>query len=621
MNKFCLSVIGILVAICCLAADNVVVDNIRYTLQKNNTLSCAAANKGALVDVVIPDNVRLNGIDYYVGSVERDGFRKCKSLKSIDLPNTIKRIGSNAFEDCKNLESVIMPDDAQAVINPGTYGYGRQGIFKGCVKLSNVSGHEVPYPRYVIYDAFYDCTEVPFYNTILAEGSANLTARTFQSADFTSFASSRLKKAVEEWQVRKPYETIAQWENRVDEASRKAMIDETIATLKHEYVSKYAPRSLRGKIGDYVRDFEFFPIELGGSLGSVYASVPIGDSQIFKSSWSDVVIEPVYGVMDGNIAVLSCKFLLNGKEYTSARSYAEDDFTPMALNIAPLSAVKEYEQLAQSEGSKVSTKQFVPDVVDIDIPETDVVNSLTFAVIIGNENYQRVANVDFAANDAKVFARYCKRTLGIPETNIRTYYDATYGDMVAAMRDIKDIASAYDGKIKVMLYYAGHGVPDESNRNAYILPVDASGTDMDACYPLNKLYEELGSLNAESVIAFVDACFSGSLRGDGMLASARGIRLRPRDIQTTGNLVVLSAASGDQSALPYNEKGHGIFTYYLLDKLNSTRGDVNIGELCDYITTEVARQSVVVNRKLQTPTVKYSPMLVNDWRSIRLVQM
>lgn len=426
MNKFCLSVIGILLLICCWAADNVVVDNIRYTLQKDNTLRCAAANKDALVDVVIPDNVRLNGIDYYVGSVERDGFRKCKNLKSIDLPNTI------------------------------------------------------------------------------------------------------------------------------------------------------------------------------------------------KISWSDVVIEPVYGVMDGNIAVLSCKFLLNGKEYTSARSYAEDDFTPMALDIAPLSAVKEYEQLAQSEGTKTAAKQFVPDVVDLDIPQTDAVSNRTFAVIIGNENYQRVANVDFAANDAKVFARYCGRTLGIPETNIRTYYDATYGDIVAAMRDIKDIASAYDGKIKVMLYYAGHGVPDESNRNAYILPVDASGTDMDACYPLNKLYDELGSLNAEFVVAFIDACFSGSLRSDGMLASARGIRLRPRDLQVTGNLVVLSAASGEQSALPYDEKGHGIFTYYLLDKLNSTRGDVNIGELSDYITTELARQSVVVNRKLQTPTVKHSPALVNDWRTMKI---
>lgn len=618
MKRHILFVFYTVTALWGFAADNVVVDNIKYTLQKDNTLKCAAADKNAMVDVVIPEIVRLNGIDYYVASVDREGFRKCKNLKTVELPNTVKKIGINAFNDCKNLETAIMPDNADAEIFSGTYGYGRQGIFKGCVKLANVSGHEIPYPRYLIYDAFYDCTEVPFYNTILAEGSANLTARTFQPDSFSSFASARLKRAVEDWQLRKPYETIAQWENRVNDASRKSMIDETIATLKHEYAGKYAPRSVRGKLGDYVRDFEFFPVELGSTLGTVYASVPVSDSKGFKAAWPDVVITPVYGIMDDNIAVLSCKFAVNGKEYASARSYAEDDFTAMALNIAPLSAVREYELLAQSEGGNNTSKQFTPDAVDLNIPVSDKVNDRTFVVIIGNENYQRVAHVDFAANDAKVFAKYCERTIGVPQTNIRAYYDATYGDIVAAMRDIKDVASAYDGKIKVILYYAGHGVPDEANRNAYILPVDASGSDIDACYPLDKLYEELGSLDAELVVAFVDACFSGSLRGDGMLASARGIRLRPRDIQATGNLVVFSAASGDQSALPYDEKGHGIFTYYLLDKLNSTQGDVSIGELSDYVTAEVAKQSVVVNRKLQTPTVKYSPALVNDWRALKI---
>lgn len=612
--SFCLAAFALLGAY----AAEVVVDNIKYTLQRDNTLKCAAANKNALVDVIIPEIVRLNGIDYYVGKVENDGFRKCKNLKSIELPNTVRIIGLNAFNDCRNLETVVMPDEAEALIFSGTYGYGRQGIFKGCVKLVNVSGHDIPYPRYVVYDAFFGCKEVPFYNTILTEGSANLTARTFQTDNFTSFASARLKKAVEAWQLRKPYETVAQWESRVNNESRKAMIDETIATLKHEYVSKYASRSLRGKLGEYVRDFQFFPVELGGNLGTVYASVPEVDAKEFRAGWGDVVIVPVYGVMDDNLAVLSCKFSVNGKEFLSARSYAEDDFTTLALNIAPLSAVKEYEQLAQKDGVKPSAKQFTPDAVDLTIPVSSEVNDRTFVVVIGNENYQRVAPVDFAANDARVFAKYCERTLGVPESNIRTYYDATYGDLVAAISDVKDIASAYDGKIKVLLYYAGHGVPDDSNRNAYIMPVDASGSDVEACYPLNKLYDELGSVNAELVVAFVDACFSGSLRGDGMLASARGIRLRPRDIQATGNLVVLSAASGDQSALPFDEKGHGIFTYYLLDKLNSSQGDVSLGELSDYITTEVSRQSVVVNRKLQTPTVKYSPALVNDWRSLKI---
>lgn len=617
MGKY-LFILFAAISICAHAADNVVVDHIRYTLQKDNTLKCAADNKDALVDVVLPEIVRLNGIDYYVTRVDREGFRKCKNLKTIELPNTVKHIGINAFNDCKNLESAVMPDEAEAAIFSGTYGYGRQGIFKGCTKLTTVSGHDIPYPRYLIYDAFHDCKEVPFYNTILTEGSANLTARTFKTAGFTDFASSRLKRSVEEWQLRKPYETVAQWENRVNDASRKAMIDETLATLKHEYIEQNAPHSPRGKLGDYVRDFEFFPVKLGGNFGTVYAAVPYSDSQQFKAAWQDAVISPVYGVMDDNLAVLSCKFIVNGKEYPSARSYAEDDFAPLALNIAPLSAVKEYEQMAQSDDLKNKSKKFTPDVIDLNIPQSDISNNRMFAVIIGNENYQRVAPVEFAANDAKVFAKYCERTLGIPQQNIRTYFDATYGDIIAAMRDIKDIASAYDGDIKVMVYYAGHGVPDESNRNAYILPVDATGSDLEGCYSLGKLYEELGSLNAELVVAFVDACFSGSLRGDGMLASARGIRLRPRELQASGNLVIVSAASGEQSALPYEEKGHGIFTYYMLQKLNESNGDVNLGELSDYITTEVARQSVVMNHKLQTPTVKFSPSLTDNWRELKI---
>ncbi|MCM1336372.1 MAG: caspase family protein [Candidatus Amulumruptor caecigallinarius] len=602
-----------------MSADNVTEDNIRYTLRKDNTLQCAAADKSKLVDVVIPEIVRLKGIDYYVSMVENEGFRNCKNLRSIELPNSVKRIGINAFYDCANLETAVMPDDAEAAIFKGTYGYGRQGIFKGCVKLATVSGHEVPYPRYLVYDAFYNCSETPFYATILSEGSANLTAKTSVSAGFTQFASARLKKTVEDWQLRKPYETVAQWESRVNDTSRQTVIDETLATLRHEYVSGHSPRTVRGKLGDYVRDFEFFPVTLGGNLGTVYASVPAAEAAEFSRGWNNATLTPKYGVMDDNIAVLSCTFTVNGKEYQTVRSYAEDDFTAMAIGITPLAAVKDYELLAAADTSpKASAKTFTPDDVDLNIPRNAGVNDRTFAVIIGNENYQRVAPVDFAANDARVFAKYCEHTLGIPATNIRTYFDATYGDLVAAVRDINEISTAYQGDIKVMLYYAGHGVPDDSNRNAYILPVDASGSDMDACYPLNKLYDELGSLDAHQVVAFVDACFSGSLRGEGMLASARGIRLKPRDIQTTGNLVVISAASGDQSALPYDEKGHGIFTYYMLRKLNDSSGDISLGDLSDYVSEEVARQSVVVNRKLQTPTVKYSPALTDTWRDLKL---
>ena len=223
-------------------------------------------------------------------------------------------------------------------------------------------------------------------------------------------------------------------------------------------------------------------------------------------------------------------------------------------------------------------------------------------------------------NDARIFAKYCERTLGIPESNIRTYYDATFGDILAAMDDIKNITDAFDGKVNVIFYYAGHGMPDESNRNAFIIPIDATGTQPEACYPLSRLYAQLGELKANSVVAFIDACFSGSLRGDGMLASARGIKIKPRDIPAEGNLVVLSAASGDQTAFPYHEKGHGLFSYYLIKKLNESKGEATLGEIADYVSSNVSQQAVVVNKKPQTPGVKSSAGLGDSWRDFRLLR-
>jgi len=83
-------------------------------------------------------------------------------------------------------------------------------------------------------------------------------------------------------------------------------------------------------------------------------------------------------------------------------------------------------------------------------------------------------------------------------------------------------------------------------------------------------------------------------------------------------MVVFSAAQGDETAYPYHEKGHGMFTYFLLKKLQETKGNVTLGELGSYITTNVKQQSIIVNRKSQTPTVTPSQTLSDRWRGMRL---
>ena len=174
------------------------------------------------------------------------------------------------------------------------------------------------------------------------------------------------------------------------------------------------------------------------------------------------------------------------------------------------------------------------------------------------------------------------------------------------------------GKGKAIVYYAGHGIPNESDLSAYLLPVDGIGNDPGSAYSLKDLYDKLSSVEAQSITIFLDACFSGSKREDGMLASARGVALKAKPSAPKGNMIVFSAAQGDETAYPYNDKQHGMFTYFLLKKLQETKGDVSLGDLSDYLTEEVGRQSFIKNNKMQTPTVNVSSSLQNSWRNMKL---
>lgn len=142
----------------------------------------------------------------------------------------------------------------------------------------------------------------------------------------------------------------------------------------------------------------------------------------------------------------------------------------------------------------------------------------------------------------------------------------------------------------------------------------------ETCYDVDKLYTTLGEMNANSIVVLMDACFSGSLRGEGMLYASRGVRIKSSKTEPKGNMVVLSASQGDETAFPLEKEQHGMFTYFLLKCLQEKKGDVTLGQLSDYLIDQVKRQSVVYNGKLQTPMIQYSTVVENDWRRWRLAQ-
>ena len=213
----------------------------------------------------------------------------------------------------------------------------------------------------------------------------------------------------------------------------------------------------------------------------------------------------------------------------------------------------------------------------------------------------------------------CKLEMAYVPDNPDLYENMTAIDFINFICDMYgDDLETRKGNAKAICYYAGHGIPDETSKSAYLLPVDGYGSDISTGYSLEKLYADLGNVPSQSVTVFLDACFSGAKREGDMLASARGVALKANRGIPVGNVVVFSAAQGDETAYPYKKEGHGLFTYYLLKELKDTKGDVTLKQLGNFVTEKVSQQSIVINSKPQTPTMIPAKTISSNWENWNL---
>lgn len=271
------------------------------------------------------------------------------------------------------------------------------------------------------------------------------------------------------------------------------------------------------------------------------------------------------------------------------------------------------------EGEKENYDDITSEL-DRNIPKTDVTRNNTYALIIGNQKYRFASDVPYAIHDARVFREYCEKTLGIPSGNIHLSENAT--KQMILEDELEDWLGALQNREKkqLIIYYAGHGVPDTRNSNkSYLLPTDVHGENPKRGIAMEEFYAMVGELNFAQAAIFLDACFSGASRNeDGVTPGLRGnVVIIPDETPLSkGNLVVFSAAKGDETAQGYPEQGHGLFTYYLLKELNENKGDVSFGTLSDRIIQGVSDKAPTLNmRKKQTPTTFATDKLEDGWRN------
>ncbi|MEN3041277.1 MAG: caspase family protein [Bacteroidia bacterium] len=251
------------------------------------------------------------------------------------------------------------------------------------------------------------------------------------------------------------------------------------------------------------------------------------------------------------------------------------------------------------------------------IPQCPTQHPHRYAFIVGNEDYRSfqptftpAMNVPYAIRDAYAFRVYAEQMLGIPNLNIVFLQNATAAQIARELEKLLLLIGASRGKAEIFFYYAGHGVPHPQTQESYILPVDVPPNAPDrGGIRLSDLVQKLGESGVGKVWLILDACFSGGAREESPLA-ARGIRLRPKPIVLSGPVILISATSADEEALPYHQAQHGLFTYFFLKALK-LRGCTNtpIEAILEEAATETTRYSLLLHNKLQRPTWIVSPAL------------
>ncbi len=452
---------------------------------------------------------------------------------------------------------------------------------------------------------------------------------------FTNASSmeEEVQKLVEskfiKWQLKGEFEKTEDYYQRVSEVNRNRQIDQ----FTHEAINELAVNLVhlnRSSLGLYDADLEKFSVYIPGAK-AIMLPVPIGLAPEVQNNWKEAWLgNAQFSVNGDEFVVLSLEVKFKGEcFYYDAKSDQMLGPNPtLDLNFENISVNMPIIPLAAKNIGKGTSLTVMGHAdVDIDVPLTNIKNPKTFAVVIGNEDYTSFqmdlspgANVEYAAIDAKIFNQYLVKTLGIPQENIKLLINATSGQMRQAIAKLSAIAKAFDGEARLIFYYAGHGLPDLQTHEPYLIPVDVNSNNLAYAIKLDDVYNKLTENNSERVTVFLDACFSGGGRDEGLLAT-RGVRIKPKSPFVMGNMVVFSAADGDQAAHPYREEAHGMFTYFLLKGLQISQGQITYGELADFVHTYVKRKSVLVNDVEQEPDVKVSPIFESTWKNMTFLPM
>jgi len=231
-----------------------------------------------------------------------------------------------------------------------------------------------------------------------------------------------------------------------------------------------------------------------------------------------------------------------------------------------------------------------------------------YAIIIGISDYLNLlktpknkddlVDLKYTANDALAFKRFLENAeLSGGQWEIHPFINekATFTNVDEVLTNILSRANARD---LIFIFFSGHGRSHpEREKDVYLLTYDFKPDDKRSGYPYSLLRDLISDTRAEHVIAFIDACRSGTIgfsKGDQTQASFSQNIFGERLAQIPANRVIFTSGRGLQLSWEDETFKKSVFTHFLLKGLEGAAPEhknpqfIDLGELADYVTKQVS---------------------------------
>lgn len=202
------------------------------------------------------------------------------------------------------------------------------------------------------------------------------------------------------------------------------------------------------------------------------------------------------------------------------------------------------------------------------IPNLDYGNY--HALVIGNNNYRHLSDLETAINDANAIGRVLENDYGFA---VKVLTNATRTDILDTFSQYRRKVSAKDN---LLIYFAGHGHLDRDMDEGYWLPIDAVEDSFTNWISNSSIISSVRGMQAKHVMVVADSCFSGTL--------VRAVKITPRTPGSLQKFVNLKARTALTSGgiEPVTDVGggqHSVFARALLSLLEKNPGVMNGQEL------------------------------------------